>query len=116
MRFSVGEGYAPVAVDHLRRLTGFSLVSSADLVEATWDTGAYDWIYPEDALAHDGDMHGPAFALAVAGFFTEQFGHHLLDVTALGNQMPVATMGAGDIILIGQTCANAGGNRFFADV
>ena len=34
-------GYAPVAVDHLRRLTGFPLVSSADLVEATWDTGAY---------------------------------------------------------------------------
>ena len=34
-------GYAPVAVDHLRRLTGFPLVSSSDLVEATWDTGAY---------------------------------------------------------------------------
>jgi hypothetical protein len=30
--------------------------------------------------------------------------------------MPVATVGAGDIILIGQICANAGGNRFFADV
>jgi aspartate ammonia-lyase len=34
-------GYAPVAVDHLRRLTGQPLVSSADLIEATWDTGAY---------------------------------------------------------------------------
>jgi len=34
-------GYAPVAIDHLRRLTGYPLVRSADLVEATWDTGAY---------------------------------------------------------------------------
>ncbi|GBC61922.1 aspartate ammonia-lyase [Desulfonema ishimotonii] len=34
-------GYAPVAVDHLRRLIGIPLKSSEDLVEATWDTGAY---------------------------------------------------------------------------
>jgi len=47
-------------------------------------------------------MHGTALALAVAGFFAVQFGHHLLDVAALGNEMPVAAVGAGDIILIGQ--------------
>jgi aspartate ammonia-lyase len=34
-------GYAPVAVDHLRKLTGLPLQTSADLIEATWDTGAY---------------------------------------------------------------------------
>ena len=34
-------GYAPVAVDHLRKLTRLPLASSADLIEATWDTGAY---------------------------------------------------------------------------
>ncbi len=34
-------GYAPVAVDHLRKLTGLPLVSSSDLIEASWDTGAY---------------------------------------------------------------------------
>jgi len=34
-------GYAPVAVDHLRRITRMPLQTSADLIEATWDTGAY---------------------------------------------------------------------------
>jgi len=33
-------GYSPLAVDHLRKLTGLPLLSSADLIEATWDTGA----------------------------------------------------------------------------
>ncbi len=34
-------GYAPVAVDHLRRLTGLPMKTSEDLIEATSDTGAY---------------------------------------------------------------------------
>ncbi len=34
-------GYAPVAVAHLRRITGMPLQTSTDLIEATWDTGAY---------------------------------------------------------------------------
>ncbi|MEN8190175.1 MAG: lyase family protein, partial [Thermodesulfobacteriota bacterium] len=34
-------GYREKAVDHLSKLTGFPLVSSTDLIEATWDTGAY---------------------------------------------------------------------------
>jgi aspartate ammonia-lyase len=34
-------GYAAIAVDYLRKLTGLPLTISADLIEATWDTGAY---------------------------------------------------------------------------
>lgn len=34
-------GYQEKAVNHLKNLTGLHLVSSSDLIEATWDTGAY---------------------------------------------------------------------------
>jgi aspartate ammonia-lyase len=34
-------GYATTAVGHLRRLTGIQFVLSPNLIEATWDTGAY---------------------------------------------------------------------------
>jgi aspartate ammonia-lyase len=34
-------GYTVKAVGHLARLTGLPLISSADLIEATWDVGAY---------------------------------------------------------------------------
>lgn len=34
-------GYREKGVEYLKELTGFPLVSSADLIEATWDTGAY---------------------------------------------------------------------------
>ena len=34
-------GYRALAVDYLAQLTGLPMKSSADLVEATWDTGAY---------------------------------------------------------------------------
>jgi len=34
-------GYAPVVVDHLRKLTDLPMKTSADLIEATSDTGAY---------------------------------------------------------------------------
>ncbi len=34
-------GYAPVVVDHLRKLTGLPMKTSDDLIEATSDTGAY---------------------------------------------------------------------------
>jgi aspartate ammonia-lyase len=34
-------GYAARAVDYLRKMTGLPLTISADLIEATWDTGAY---------------------------------------------------------------------------
>lgn len=33
--------YARVACTHLRNLTGLKVVTSANLIEATWDTGAY---------------------------------------------------------------------------
>ena len=34
-------GHAPVAVDHLKKLTGLPMQTSVDLIEASWDTGAY---------------------------------------------------------------------------
>ena len=35
------KGYARTAVEHLRKLTGIDFVLSPNLIEATWDTGAY---------------------------------------------------------------------------
>ncbi len=35
------KGYAHAAVEHLRMLTGIDFVLSPNLIEATWDTGAY---------------------------------------------------------------------------
>ena len=35
------QGYARVAVAHLRRLSGIDFTLSPNLIEATWDTGAY---------------------------------------------------------------------------
>jgi len=35
------KGYARAAVAHLRKLTGIDFVLSPNLIEATWDTGAY---------------------------------------------------------------------------
>ena len=40
-RINAPPGYAPVAVDHLKTLTGLPMQTSIDLIEATWDTGAY---------------------------------------------------------------------------
>ena len=71
---------------------------------------------PEIAGVLIGDMHGAAFAAAVAGFLAEQFGEHFVHRCALGEAMAVAAVGAGNVIIPAQRFTHAHGNRFFADI
>jgi hypothetical protein len=61
-------------------------------------------------------VHRAALALAVAGRLAEQFGVHLPEVPALGDEMAVAAMCARDLVLIGEVRHHAGGNGFLAHV
>jgi len=63
-----------------------------------------------------GDMHGTPLALAVTGLLTVKFGHHSFQIPALGNQVSVAPVSAGDIIGGFERATDPGGNRLFSDV
>ena len=79
-------------------------------------TGTHDTVGTQNALVGVGDVHGAALALAVAGFLAKQLRHHELQVAALGYDMTMTAMGAGDIIVIPQAGAHTGGDSFFAKV
>jgi len=55
-----------------------------------------------------------AFAFAVTVLFGKQFGHHEINFPALGDEMSVAAMIAGNIIGITERGADTGGNSFLA--
>ena len=61
-------------------------------------------------------MHGTAFALAVAGFFAQQFGEHSIGGGAFRQTMSMAAMRAGDVVGALQSLAHANRDRFFADI
>src|SRR5215204_5138121 len=63
-----------------------------------------------------GNMHGAAFATAVAGFLTEQLGEHSISRCALGNAMAMSTVRTGNVIVSPQRFANANSHSFLADV
>ena len=63
-----------------------------------------------------GDVHGAAFAAAIAGFLAEQFGKHSVQRRALGDTVAVAAVGAGDVIVLAQRFANADRDGFLADI
>jgi hypothetical protein len=60
-------------------------------------------------------VHGAAFAFAVARRFAEEFREHELRVSALGNKVTMAAMGAGHIVLFPQRRARAHRGSFFSD-
>ena len=71
---------------------------------------------PKIASVLIGNVHGAAFAAAVAGFFTEQLSEHFVERCAFGNAMAMAAVGAGDVIVLAQRFADADGDGFFANV
>ena len=61
-------------------------------------------------------MHRPAVALVVAALLEEDLGRHLVQIAALGNQVAVAAMRAGDVVVVVERTHHADGDRFFANV
>ena len=62
------------------------------------------------------DVHRPALAAAVAGGLAHQLGHHPREVAALGDEVTVAAVGRGDVVVDAQRLAHADGHRLLADV
>ena len=86
------------------RTAGDALSSSDDAVGA------------EDALVPVGDVHRAALALAVAGVSAEELRHHEVEVAALGDDVAVAAVGAGDVVIIPQALAHRRGDRLLAQI
>src|SRR2546430_489061 len=67
--------------------------------------GGYRQPCPHDAIgakhpdAEVGDVHGAAFAMAVAGTPAKELSHHQFDVCTLGDGVSVTTMGADDFVV-----------------
>ena len=68
--------------------------------------GADDAVGTQDADAEVGDVHRPAFAFAVAGLLAENLSHHRLKLAALGDQVSVTAVRAGDVVSVGERCAH----------
>ena len=51
-------------------------------------------------------MHRPTLAFAVAGLLAENLSHHRLELTALGDQVSVTAVRAGDVVLVGERRAH----------
>ena len=62
------------------------------------------------------NVHRSAFAAAIPSFLTQQFSKHPLRRGSFGEAMSVATMRAGDVVILPQRFANPHRHRFFADV
>src|SRR5690606_24416196 len=77
---------------------------------------ADDAVGAQHALAEVGDVHRAAFAAARPGAPAVDLGHHLPDVDAFGDAVPVAAVGAGDRVPLVQVHAHPGGGRFFPGV
>jgi hypothetical protein len=57
-----------------------------------------------------------ALALAVAGRLAHQLGHHLVELPTLGDEVPVAAVRRGDLVVVGERGAHARGDRLLADI
>ena len=78
--------------------------------------GADDPVHPQDAQAHVGDVQRAAVALAVAGGLVGDFGQHAAQVAPFGDQVAVAAVRAGDVVVLAQGVADPDGNRLLAHV
>ena len=63
-----------------------------------------------------GDVHGAAFSVADAGRFAHELGDHTGDIDALGDAVPVAAVGAGEVVLIGEMGADTNRHGFFTGI
>ena len=79
------------------------------------DAAAHDPIGPHDAPVKICDVHRASFAPAAAGSLAVDFRHHTVEVGSLGQDVPVAPMGADHIIILPQSSAHPNGDCFLAD-
>jgi hypothetical protein len=63
-----------------------------------------------------GDVHRAALAPAVARRLAEELGVHVAEVAALGDEVAVAAVGAGDLVLGGEVRHHTRRHRLLADV
>jgi len=76
----------------------------------------HDSIRAHDSEIEVGHVQRPALAGAVADFARGQFGHHVAHIAALGDQVTVAAVGAGDEVILVERGARADCARLLADV
>ncbi len=79
-------------------------------------TAADDAVRAEHAELHVGDVHAAALAFAVAGRAAEQLGEHAVELAALGDEVTVAAVRAGDLVVARQVHHHAGGDRLLPDI
>ena len=77
---------------------------------------ADDPVRAENALGEIRDVHRPAHALADAGSFAPDLGHHRPRITALGEEVAVAPVRARDAVPVAQVRTNADRDGLLADV
>ena len=77
---------------------------------------ADDSVRAQNVEVQVGDMHRAAEATAITGVAAQQFGHHAVEVGALGDAVAVASMVAGHVIVVAQDRADGRGDRLLADV
>jgi hypothetical protein len=61
-------------------------------------------------------MHRASLPLAIAGLFAEQLGHGEVGSAALGDEVAVSAVGAGDVIILPQRGAGPGRDGLLANV
>ena len=75
-----------------------------------------DAVGAQHAQVQVGDVHRAALAVAVARRAAQELGVHALGVAALGDEVAVAAMGAGDVVVLGEEGADAHADRLLAGV
>jgi hypothetical protein len=61
-------------------------------------------------------MHRAPFAFVVPRGFSIQFGHGFIETGAFGYEVTMASMSAGDLVILSESSAYSCGYCFFADV
>src|ERR1700722_1513122 len=79
-------------------------------------TTRYDCVRAKVASRRIGDMHRPAFPLAVTSFLTQKLSKHSVRRRALRQAVPMSAMRARNVIVIPQRFANSHSHSLFANV
>ena len=80
------------------------------------DFAAHNAVGAQDALVHGHDVHGAALALGVAGLFSQDLGHHPVQIGASGHQVAVAAVGGADVVVLTQSDTRPGGHRLLPQI
>ena len=80
------------------------------------DRGGDERHRAEEANLRRDQMHRAATAPGAPGRFAIQLGHHRGEVAALGQVVPMRAMATPDVVVPAERGADAGGDRFLADV